>query len=99
MKSELNVDQSLDCSNHDDIQSMVINVVTKTKVHDALDLVEQIDDTTDNLTGEYCNLFFCRMNPVCGQSSSESNYLYMKDKVGCSYMLNILTCDDCSRYH
>ncbi len=97
MKSELNVDQSLDCSNHDDIQSMVINVVTKAEIENAADLVEQLDASNDDHVSKYCEWVFCKMNPQCErQSTTESTYLHIKKIINCPYTLNEMTCDQCS---
>ena len=90
MKSELTIEQSLNCSSQVDIQKIAIQGATLTIVDDTTDLVELLDEK------DYCQWFFCRMNPECGQSSSESNYLYMKDKVDCSEVLNDLSCVKCN---
>ena len=98
MKNEFVIDQSLDCSKTDDIQKIVILAATLAKVEYTTNLVEQLNDSNDMFVSKYCQWFFCRMNTECGQtSSSESNYLYMKDKINCpATTMDSLSCDECN---
>ena len=100
MKHTLLIDESLDCSNQNDVQKIVSNAATLIEIDNTVNLVEELDETNDRFVGQYCQWFFCRMNPECGQSSSsESNYLFMKNKMyGCQSTLKAMTCNQCSNY-
>ena len=46
---------------------------------------------------QYCQWFYCNMNPICGRATSESNYNYTKYKVGCGYQKG-LNCGCCHKF-
>ena len=94
MKSKFDVDETFDCSNEDDAHRVVTHSAVLTAVDhtlkNALKLTNGMGST------KYCQWFFCRLNPECGQSSySTNNYANMIKTAGCTDNLDGLSCDQC----
>ena len=99
VKTKFEVDEMFDCSNENDIHRVVIHSAVFTAVHHARNDVIDLDPigiNKNNAQAKYCQWFFCRTNPECGQSSSATNNFYkkFKDNIGCDD-IDTLSCNQC----